>query len=262
LRGAGCVRDLPVTPRANPTDPDLGVVEFSPHGETWLEYGPPGDRRRIGFHDYGAIYAVPGLYERVFYEMLKMRSTAEVVRLYAEALAELGRDPGGERVIDFGAGNGLGGQFLRELGVGALTGIDLEPMARTAAERDRPGTYDEYHVGDLGTWSPAELDRLRATRPTALLALSAVGVGHVPCAVLERALGLLGPGGVYAFAVAPPLVPESTDPAGVATGYPAFMRELLETTHGVRRAEYVHRYRADGSEDLGIAFVGVMPRTT
>ncbi len=240
--------------------PGLGAVEFSPHDESWLEYGPPGDRRRIDFHDYGAIYAVPGLYERVFYETLMMRSTAEVVRLYAEALTELDRDPGGERVIDFGAGNGLGGEFLRELGVGAVIGIDLEPMAQTAAERDRPGTYDEYHVGDLGSWSADTLDQLRATRPTALLALSAVGVGHVPRAVLERALGLLGPGGIYAFAVAPPLAPESTDPAGVATGYPAFIRELIETTHVMRRAEYVHRSRADGSDDLGIAFVGVLPQ--
>ena len=55
---------------------DLGRLEFSPGGETWLEFGPVGDRRRIGFHDYAAIYAVPGLYEHVFYDTLGMRSTA------------------------------------------------------------------------------------------------------------------------------------------------------------------------------------------
>jgi len=36
---------------------DLGVLEFSPAGEEWIEYGPPEARRRIGFHDYAAIYA-------------------------------------------------------------------------------------------------------------------------------------------------------------------------------------------------------------
>jgi hypothetical protein len=237
---------------------DLGTVRFSPGGETWLEYGPSGDRRRIGFHDYAAIYAVPGLYERVFYDALRMRSTGEVVRLFGQVLDELGLDPADQRVVDFGAGNGLGGDGLRALGVGRLVGVDLEPTARTAAERDRPGVYDDYLVGDLGAWPEAELDRLRRLRPTALVALSAVGVGHVPRPTLSRALGLLESGGVYAFAVAPPLLPESTDPAGRATGYPDLLRALIEETELLRRHEYVHRYRPDGSEDLGIAFVGRM----
>lgn len=235
---------------------DLGEIRFSPGGEEWIEYGPAADRRRVGFHDYAGVYSVPGLYERVFYDTLGMRSTTEVVRLYAEALAELGLHPSAQRVVDFGAGNGLGGRALRDAGVGALVGVDLEPMARTAAERDRPGVYDDYLVGDLGAWSEAELDRLRAYGPTAMVALSAVGVGHVPSPTLARALGLLGPGGIYAFAVAPPLLPESTDPDGVATGYPEFIHLLVERTELLRREEYVHRYRADGSDDLGIAFVG------
>ena len=238
---------------------ELGVLRFSPGGEEWIEYGPPGDRRRIGFHDYAAIYAVPGLYEYVFYDTLGMRSTSEVVRLYGEALDQLGLGPAAQRVVDFGAGNGLGGDALRALGIGELVGIDLEPMARTAAERDRPGVYDEYLVGDLGAWTEAEMDRLRSRRPTAVLALSAVGIGHVPSQVLERVLGVLGPGGVYAFAVAPPLLPESTDPEGQASGYPQLLREMLDQTEFLRREEYVHRHRADGSDDLGIAFVGRMP---
>ena len=235
---------------------DLGVLEFSPAGEEWIEYGPPEGRRRIGFHDYAAIYAEPGLYEYVFYETLGMRSTREVVRMYAEVLEELGLDIAEQRVVDFGAGNGLGGEDLHARGVGELVGVDLEPMARTAAERDRPGVYQEYLVGDLGAWPEEQMDRLRDRRPTALLALSAIGLGHVPCPVLERAMGLLDPGGIYAFAVAPALLPESTDPAGRESGYPEYLAGLLERTELLRREEYVHRARADGSDDLGIAFVG------
>jgi predicted TPR repeat methyltransferase len=233
-----------------------GALEFSPTGEEWLEYGPPDARRRIGFHDYAAIYAEPGLYEYVFYETLGMRSTREVVRMYAEVLDELGLDITRQRVVDFGAGNGLGGEDLHARGVGELVGVDLEPMARTAAERDRPGVYDDYLVGDLGAWSEQEMGRLRDHRPTALLALSAIGLGHVPSAVLDRAIGLLGPGGIYAFAVAPALLPGSTDPAGRESGYPDYLAGLLERTELLRREEYVHRTRADGSDDLGIAFVG------
>ncbi len=237
----------------------LGQISFSPAGEEWLEYGPQTDRRRLAFHDYAGIYAVPGLYERVFYETLRMRSTAEVVRLYAEVLGQLDLDPAGQCVVDFGAGNGLGGAALRQAGVGRLVGLDLEPMARVAAERDRPGTYHDYLVGDLGAWSDAELERLREQRPTALLALSAVGLGHVPSPTLARALGLLESGGIYAFAVAPPLLPESTDPAGRESGYPDLIRALVAETSLLRREEYVHRRRADGSDDLGIAFVGRLP---
>ena len=102
------------------------------------------------------------------------------MRLYGQVLDKLGLDPADQRVIDFGAGNGLGGDGLRALGVGRLVGVDIEPMARTAAERDRPGVYDEYLAGDLGAWSDAELERLGRLRPTALLALSAVGVGTCP----------------------------------------------------------------------------------
>jgi predicted TPR repeat methyltransferase len=199
---------------------------------------------------------VPGLYERIFYDTLGMRSTGEVVRLYGETLAAEGLDPAAQRVLDFGAGNGLGGEPLRALGIGELYGIDLEPMARTAAERDRPGVYDDYWVGDLGAWTEQQLEEVRRRDPTAVLALSAIGIGHVPPTVLDRALGLMGPGGIYAFAVAPRLAPGSDDPAGVASGYPDYLRDLRERTEDLGETSYVHRRRPDGSDDLAVAFVG------
>jgi hypothetical protein len=234
----------------------IGVVTFSPDAEDWLEFGPPDARRRIGFHDYGAIYSVPGLYEHVFYETLGMRSSAEVVRLFGEVLDAERLDASRQRVVDFGAGNGLGGLALRELGVGELYGVDLEPMARTAALRDRPEVYDEYLVGDLGVWSETELGRLKRHDPTAVLALSAIGIGHVPPAVLDRALGLLGRGGIYGFGLHPRLLPGTEDPVGRASGYPELIEEIHRRSDVLAQASYVHRVRPDGSEDLAVAFVG------
>lgn len=239
-----------------PVQDQLGELSFSPGGEEWVEFGPPSTRRRVGFHDYEAIYAVPGLYEHIFCHALGMRSTAEVVRLYGEVLDAEGLAPGAERVVDFGAGNGVGGEALRALGVGELYGVDLEPMAATAAERDRPGTYDAYLTGDLGSWSAAELDELERRRPTAVLALSAVGLGHVPPHVLDRALSLLAPGGIYGFAVTPTLLPGSHDPAGQASGFPEYLRTLQESAQPLRESFYVHRRRPDGSDDRAVAFVG------
>ncbi|UJA18808.1 class I SAM-dependent methyltransferase [Thermoleophilia bacterium SCSIO 60948] len=238
------------------TEP-LGEIAFSPDGERWIEFGPPDERRRVGFHDYDAIYSTPGLYERVFGRELGMRSTAEVVRLYGERLNSAGIDPAGERVVDFGAGNGIGGEALRALGVGAIVGIDIEPAARTAAERDRPGVYDEYVVADLGDWSDSDFADLTAhVRPTALLALSAVGIGHVPAPVMRRAIGVLGAGGHYGFALAPRLLPGSDDPVGAESGYPELVEELERSTDLLARSEYVHRRRADGSPDRAVAFLG------
>jgi hypothetical protein len=233
---------------------DLGVIAFSPGGEDWVEFGPADDRTRVGFHDYAALYAVPGLYERVFYDELGMRSSEEVVSLYAAALRDLERPPERERAIDLGAGNGLGGEGLRRIGVGHLVGIDLEPEARAAAERDRPEVYDDYLVGDLAGFAEATL---AALQPTSVLALSALGPGHAPPAVLDRGIGLLPPDGVFAFAVTPTLLPGSDDPVGQASGYPDYLRELFaDRADELGRHAYLHRRHTDGSDDLAVAFAG------
>ena len=42
------------------------TIGFSHGAEGWIEFGPVDARQRVAFHDYAALYAVPGLYERVF----------------------------------------------------------------------------------------------------------------------------------------------------------------------------------------------------
>ncbi|MDX6549405.1 MAG: hypothetical protein QOJ31_89 [Gaiellales bacterium] len=233
---------------------DLGVIDFSPGAEEWVEFGPRDARQRVGFHDYSALYAVPGLYERVFYDELGMRSAEQVVGLYASALRQLGLPPGRQRALDLGAGNGLGAEELRRIGVGHIVGVDLEPQAREAAERDRPGIYDDYVVGDFTSLSQT---KLAALKPTAVLALSALGPGHAPPAVLDRAIRLLPAGGLLAFALTPTLLPGSDDPAGRASGYPDYLLELFSRrADELRRHEYVHRRRTDDSDDPAVAFVG------
>jgi SAM-dependent methyltransferase len=236
---------------------DLGEIAFSPGGEDWVEFGPVDARERVAFHDYAALYAVPGLYDRVFGEELGMCSAQRVVDLYARVLEQLDRPPSAERVLDLGAGNGIGGERLREIGVGRVFGLDLEPQAREAARRDRLGVYDGYVVCDLAALPERELAALVAFEPTAVLALSALGAGHAPPAVLDRAIGLLPACGLFGFAVTPTLLAGSDDSAGLATGYPEFLRELFANrADELARDAYVHRRRTDGSDDLGVAFVG------
>jgi len=233
-----------------PTD-RFGAVTLSPD-ERWFEVGPPGERRRVGFHDYATIYNEPGLYERVFIEELGMRSTFEVVRLFGEALRRLGLDPAGQRVLDLGAGNGLGGEALRAIGVGSVVAVDIEPAACAAAARDRPDAYEDFVVADMAT----DADRFAGRGLTAVLGLSAIGPGHVPPEALRQALGLLRPGGLYAFAVMPALLPGSDDEVGQATGYPDYLTELLAQSEPLTREAYVHRRQADGSPHEAVALVG------
>jgi predicted TPR repeat methyltransferase len=235
---------------------DLGEISFSPDGAEWFEWGPPSARRRVAFHDYAAIYAVPGLYERVFLETLGMSTAAEVTRRYGEVLAAEGRDPGAERVLDLGAGNGMGGEALRELGVGNVVGLDLEPTAREAARRDRPDAYDDFLVGDVGALGHAERRRLEEHGFTGVLALAAVGLGHVPAASMACALDLLAPGGLFGFAVMPALLPGSDDADGQATGYPDLLAGLLAAGGELARHAYVHRREPDGSPHHAVALIG------
>jgi predicted TPR repeat methyltransferase len=221
-----------------PSTDQLGRIDFSPGAEDWIEYGPPGARKRVGFHDYASLYAEPGLYERVFYEELGMRSAEEVVGLYA---ASLDGEAAAERVLDLGAGNGIGGDLLREAGVGSLVGLDLEPEARVAALRDRPGVYDDYVVADLATDPGA----VAGFDFTAVVAVSAIGVGHIPMAVFADTLdALLEPGGRFAFAVADGLLPDFHD--GLFARVPA---DVLGTSR------YQHRRQMDGGDHPATAVV-------
>src|SRR3978361_249749 len=106
--------------------------------EEWCEILVGGERRRIRFHDYHKIYDIPGFYERLFYEKHECQSPRVIRRLLARALTELGTEPGELRVLDVGAGNGIVGEELRELGVGAVYGIDILKAAAAAAPPDRP----------------------------------------------------------------------------------------------------------------------------
>jgi len=85
---------------------------------------------------------------------------------------ELLRSPAGERALDLGAGNGLGGEELRRVGVGRVFAVDLELQARQAVCRNRRGVYDDYRAGDLADLPEAKLAALAALEPTAVLALS------------------------------------------------------------------------------------------
>ena len=173
--------------------------ERAEQDEEWCELVVDGDRRRIRFHDYHEIYAIPGLYEHLFYELLECDSPRAVTRLLEAELRAAGREAAGLRVLEVGAGNGMVGEELAALGAGSIVGVDIIDEAAWAAERDRPGTYDDYLVVDLTALPPAARDVLRARRFNCLVTVAALGFGDIPPAAFATAYNLVEPGGLVVF---------------------------------------------------------------
>ena len=155
--------------------------------EEWFDVSLDGETRRIRFHDYAAIYDVPGLYERIFYEELECRSPKTVVGLLARELERDGTDPASLTALDLGAGNGIVGEELRAIGVSSIVGIDLLPAAAAAAKRDRPEVYDDYLVADLTQLTDEERRRLAERHFNCLISVAALGFDDIPPAALATA---------------------------------------------------------------------------
>ena len=154
--------------------------------EEWCRVVVDGEERKIRFHDYHEIFAVPGLYERIFHDHLDCRSPAEVVGLLGRRLRARGMDPAAISVLDVGAGNGIVGEELRALGVRSLVGVDILPEAAAAAARDRPGVYDDYVACDLTALTDDERRRLGAGPPNCLTTVAALGFDDMPPEAFRR----------------------------------------------------------------------------
>ena len=139
-------------------------------------------------------------------------------------------------------GNGVSGDALAAAGLDPVVGLDLEPAARDAALRDRPGRYGAYLVADLAALAPAEEAAIRAAAPQALACVGSVGGGHLPPAAVVAGLELLEPPALLAYAFD---VGRGPDP----------LRELLAAVPELARERYVHRRTVTGGERVWEAVV-------
>ncbi len=167
--------------------------------EEWCVARIDGEWREFRFHDYDRLYEVEGLYERVFYDVLKCASPSVVRGLLEEELKDAGTPPGDLRVLDLGAGNGIMGEELADLGVDVAVGVDLLPEAAHAAARDRPGVYCDYHVVDMTDLEQDQRAALADYRFNCLTCVAALGFGDIPPAAFAEAYALVERDGWVAF---------------------------------------------------------------
>lgn len=208
--------------------------------------------RRIRFHDYGEIYAIPGLYERLFRDELRCTSPSTVSSLLGEVLERTGRRPEELHVLDLGAGSGMVAEELEDLGVRHLVGLDISEAAQRAAERDRPGLYDSYLVADLCDPEPRVDRALRAADLNCLTSVAALGFGDIPPSAFANAVNYIAPGGLIAFTLRDRFL-EDADPSGYRRLIDRMLNESV--ARPLARRRYRHRLNTGGEPLYYIAVV-------
>ncbi|MGD8329897.1 MAG: methyltransferase [Acidobacteriota bacterium] len=207
-----------------------------PQNVEWCEVAVDGTRERVRFHDYARIFEVPGLYERIFYDILRCNSPERVIGMLEEILAESGYDPGELRVIDVGAGNGIVGEELAALEPDCVVGLDILEAAQQAAQRDRPEVYDDYLVTDLTEMSDVTGELLERAQFNCLTSVATLGFNDIPPEAFAAAADFVATPGWLAFNLK-----EDFLEAGEQSGFGGFIHRLQQA--GIIRIEAYRRYR-------------------
>jgi hypothetical protein len=205
--------------------------------EEWCEVNLAAGWRRFRFHDYHAVYSIPGLYEQLFYEELKCDSPRTVCGLLRDQLEQADADAADLRVLDVGAGNGMVGEELQSLGAPTIVGVDIIEEAQMATERDRPGVYDAYYTVDL-TAMPADIRReLQEWRLNTLVTVAALGFGDIPPLAFAEAFNLVTDHGWVAFNIKDRFLEEEE------SGFSKLIGRMLEEGVLEHRDETHYRHR-------------------
>lgn len=232
--------------------PELDGDLLLDQDEEWCEVLVDGRRDRIRFHDYHRIYDIPGMYERLFYDMLECVSPRLVRDLLATALAEHAMTAENLRVLDVGAGNGMVGEEIRTLGVETVHGVDILQEAAAATRRDRPDVYDDYLVADLTDLTPEQHDALLHADLNTMTTVAALGFGDIPPAAFVGAFNLIETPGLLAFTIKDDFLSDD-DPSGFSR---LIQRMLTENTIvPLAEKHYRHRLSVHGKPLEYIAFV-------
>ncbi len=212
-----------------------------------------GKRQRLRIHDYDVTYTIPGLYEALVYDTLRCSSPQRVTELLRTVLVDWPDDMLKMRVLDLGAGNGIVAEELRKTGAPYVVGLDLLPQAAIAAQRDRPGDYDDYIVADLTEMSDLQRTQLQSHKFNALVTVAALGFGDIPPRAFAHAANLIADDGWLAMTIKEDFLHPSEDDSGFARLLQLMIRDrVIEMEAHLR---YCHRISVTGERLFYVATV-------
>lgn len=221
--------------------------------EEWCVVRLNGEWREIRLHDYDELFAVPGLYERLIYDILKCDSPARIRKLFETELDACDTPASTLRVLDLGAGNGMVGEELADIGVEFMVGVDIIEAAAEATQRDRPGVYADYRVVDMTRLSQGDQRELAGYGFNCLTCVAALGFGDIPTEAFANAYNLIKPGGWIAFNIKSSFL-DGNDSGGFARLIQSVMAEkILDVS---KTQHYQHRVGTNREPIQYTAIVG------
>lgn len=218
----------------------------------WFEYWDDGERRKLRIHDYADLFSREGLYEALVYEMLECNSPAELAAVFSGALQGQRQEFAHLRILDLGAGNGMVAEEFVAGGAKYCVGVDLLAEAREAAERDRPGIYQDYLVADLCNLAEQDSHNLDEHRLNCLLTVAALGFGDIPPQAFATAFNALTWEGWLGMTIKEDFL-MADDPSGFAALIKAMIDNNVVDALATKR--YQHRLSVAGEPIYYIALV-------
>lgn len=232
--------------------PKIGSRTLSQDEEYFLLEND-GKQQQIRFHDYHQIYSTPGLYEYLFYEKLSCNSPRTVRSLLEKEVKKTEGDPSRLSVLDIGAGNGMVGEQLADMGVKSIVGVDIIEEAAQAARRDRPGIYEDYFVADLTSLSSSTKKELEEKEFNCLTSVAALGFNDIPPQAFGEGFNLVAKNGWIAFNIKDVFLDEN-DRFGFSGMLDRMIQDGIFTVKAQQR--YCHRFSMEGDPLYYIATVG------
>jgi len=230
--------------------PEIGAIA---QGKEYFILEKNGVKEKIEFHDYDRIYEIPGLYEYLFYERYQCNSPEVVCGLLKKNIDAARKADEPLQALDIGAGNGMVGEQLVDIGADAVVGIDIIDEAAEALERDRPDIYADYHVADLTSLTPRVERALDKFDFNCMTVVAALGFDDIPPEAFASGYNLVSSPAWVAFNIKEDFVCEQ-DRSGFCRLIDRMGGEGLLDIRD--RQRYRHRFCQDGTPLYYHAVVG------
>jgi predicted TPR repeat methyltransferase len=192
---------------------------------------------KVMLHDYQRFFEIPGLYEEV-YKRLQCCSPQMLCGLLNKAMDTRENDTDSLRVLDFGAGNGMAGERLKEnVGCETIVGVDIISEAKEAALRDRSELYDDYLVADFTDLDKKEKGILESYDFNTLFSVAALGYDDIGTEAFINAFDIVSDDAWIAFNIKDRFLSEDD-----SSGFRDTIQDLVqERLHIIESKRYVHR---------------------